>query len=221
MLALLQFFGEIENATLAVLAPNIRDTFHVSDSVIVFVTAASGAFLALGALPMGWLADRFRRAPVIGWATAAFSACVLACAPAANAFGLFVARLGAGFAKSNTYPVQGSLTADAYPIGVRGRVHATVAGAGRVGAVLSPAIVGGIAALAGGRDGWRWAYLVVALPTIPLAIFAFRMPEPPRGQHEMHDTLGEVIADERPFPMPLAAALGRLNRIKTFRTMAL
>ena len=125
MLALLQGFGEIENATLSVLAPNIRDAFHVSDGVIVFVTAASGAFLALGVLPMGWLADRFRRAPIIGWATAVFSVMVFACGFAANAFALFVARLGAGVAKSNTYPVQGSLIADTYPIAVRGRVNAT------------------------------------------------------------------------------------------------
>ena len=52
---------ELEAASLAVLAPNIRDTFGVSDGVIVFISAAVGAFLVLGALPMGWLADRFRR----------------------------------------------------------------------------------------------------------------------------------------------------------------
>ena len=220
MLALLQAFGELENTTLSVLAPNIRDTFHVTDGVIVFVTAASGAFLALGALPMGWLADRFRRAPVIGWATAAFSVMVFACGLAANAFALFVARFGAGFAKSNTYPVQGSLVADSYPIAVRGRVNATVGGAARVGAVLSPAIAGGIAALAGGTAGWRWAFFVLALPTIPLAFFAFRIPEPRRGQHEMLDVVGEVPED-RAIPISMGAAFARLNRIRTFRTMLL
>jgi len=218
MLALLQGFGELENATLSVLAPNIRDTFHVSDGVIVFITAASGAFLALGVLPMGWLADRFRRAPIIGWATALFSTTVFACGVAANAFVLFVARFGAGATKSNTYPVQGSLIADTYPLAVRGRVNATVAGAARLAAVLSPAIVGGIAALAGGRDGWRWAYLALALPTIPLAIVAFRMPEPSRGRHEMLDVLGEVVGGNGSIPIPLAAALARCNRIRTFKT---
>ena len=221
MLALLQGFGEIENATLSVLAPNMRDAFHVSDGVIVFITAASGAFLALSALPMGWLADRFRRAPVIGWATAVFSIMVFACGFAVNAFALFVGRLGAGAAKSNVYPVQGSLIADTYPIAVRGRANATIAGAARLAAVLSPAIVGGIAALAGGRDGWRWAYFALALPTIPLAILAFRMPEPPRGQPEMLDALGEVVGDTDAIPMPLAASLTRLNRIRTFKTMSL
>jgi len=221
MLALLQGFGEVENATLSVLAPNIRDTLRVSDGVIVFITAASGAFLALGALPMGWLADRFRRAPIIGWATAAFSVMVFGCGLAVNAFVLFVARLGAGVTKSNTYPVQGSLIADTYPVAVRGRVNATVAGAARLAAVLSPAIVGGIAVLAGGRDGWRWAYLALALPTIPLAIFAFRMPEPSRGQPEMLGVLGDVVGDNGSIPIPFAAAHVRLNRIRTFKAMLL
>ncbi|MGO9872807.1 MAG: MFS transporter [Acidimicrobiia bacterium] len=219
MLALLQGFGELENATLSVLAPNIRDTFHVSDGVIVFITAASGAFLALGVLPMGWLADRFRRAPIIGWATALFSVMVFACGFAANAFVLFVARFGVGATKSNTYPAQGSLLADAYPVAVRGRVNATVGGAARIAAVASPAIVGGITALAGGRDGWRWAYLALAVPTIPLAIFAFRMPEPARGRHEMLDVLGEVVGDNGSIPIPLGAALARCNQIRTFKTM--
>jgi ABC-type branched-subunit amino acid transport system ATPase component/predicted MFS family arabinose efflux permease len=218
MLLLLQSFDELEGATLSVLAPNIRDTFHVGDGAIVFISAASGAFLVLGALPMGWLADRFRRAPIIGWATAFFSLMVFSCGFAINAFTMFWSRFGVGIAKSNTYPVQGSLIADTYPIAVRGRVNASIAGAARLAAVLSPALVGGIAALAGGTDGWRWSYFVLAIPTIPLAIFAFRIPEPPRGQHEMLDVLGELV-DGRPAPISLEAAFARLNRIRTFRTM--
>ena len=57
----------------AVLAPNIRDSFGVSNGVIVFLASAAGAFLVLGALPMGWLADRFRRPKIIGWASLAFA----------------------------------------------------------------------------------------------------------------------------------------------------
>ena len=69
MLALLQLRRRARGRRRsAVLAPDIRDSFGVSDGVIVFITAASGAFLVLGALPMGWLADRYRRPPIIGWA---------------------------------------------------------------------------------------------------------------------------------------------------------
>jgi ABC-type branched-subunit amino acid transport system ATPase component/predicted MFS family arabinose efflux permease len=218
MLLLLQSFDELEGATLSVLAPNIRDAFHVGDGTIVFISAASGAFLVLGALPMGWLADHFRRAPIIGCATAFFSFMVFACGLAVNAFSLFWSRFGVGIAKSNTYPVQGSLIADTYPISVRGRVNASIAGAARLAAVLSPAVVGGIAALAGGTAGWRWAYFLLALPSVPLAVLAFRIPEPPRGQYEMLDVLGEVV-DAQPAAISLEAAFARLNRIRTFRTM--
>ena len=221
VLALLQVFDGLEGATLSVLAPNIRDTFHVSDGVIVFVSAASGAFLVLGALPMGWLADRYRRGAVIGWASGLFAAMVFVSGLAVNAFALFWARFGVGVTKSNNYPVHGSLIADAYPLRVRGRVNAAVSGAGLLAGVLSPALVGGIAALAGGRAGWRWAYFVLALPMIPLTLLAFRLPEPPRGQHEMIDVLGEVVHDERPAPISVEAAFARLKRIATFRAVLL
>ena len=55
--------------------------------------------------------------------------------------------------------------------------------------------------IAGGTAGWRWAYFVLGLPMIPLAILAFRIPEPPRGQHEMRDVLGEVLEDTKPAPV--------------------
>jgi ABC-type branched-subunit amino acid transport system ATPase component/predicted MFS family arabinose efflux permease len=218
MLILLQSFDELEGAVLSVLAPNIRDTFHVTDGVIVFISAASGAFIVLGAVPMGWLADRFRRGRIIGCATAAFAACVFSCGLAVNAVSLFFGRFGVGVAKSNALPVQGSLIADAFPIGIRGRVGAWVAGAARLAAVLSPAVVGGIAALAGGTAGWRWAYLLVGLPMIPLAILAFRIPEPPRGQHEKLDVLGRVFSDVKEAPISIEAAFARLTRIKTLKT---
>ena len=40
--------------------------------------------------------------------------------------------------------------------------------------------------------------LLLGIPMIPLAIFAFRIPEPPRGQFEKLDVLGEVIEDTQP-----------------------
>ena len=219
VLLLLQGLDQLEGQALAVLAPDIRNSFHVGNGVIVFISAASGAFIVLGSLPMGWLADRFRRGPIIGWATALFTAMVFLSGLAVNAFTLFWARFGVGISKSNIYPVHGSLIADAYPIGVRGRISGVMQGAAQVAGVLSPALVGGIAAIAGGTEGWRWAYLILGLPVLPLAILSFRLPEPPRGQHEMLDVLGEVVTDAKPAPISIEAAFARLNRIRTLRTV--
>jgi ABC-type branched-subunit amino acid transport system ATPase component len=93
-----------------------------------------------------------------------------------------------------------------------------IAGAARLAAVLSPAGVGAIAAIAGGTAGWRWAYLLVGLPMIPLAILAFRIPEPPRGQYEKLDVLGEVFDDAKEAPVSVEAAFARLRQIRTFKT---
>src|SRR4051794_9432750 len=60
-LSALVALDNLEAATLGTLSPDIRDSLHVSSGAIVFISAASGAFLMLGAIPMGWLADRYRR----------------------------------------------------------------------------------------------------------------------------------------------------------------
>jgi ABC-type branched-subunit amino acid transport system ATPase component/predicted MFS family arabinose efflux permease len=219
VLLLLRSLEELESATLSVLAPDLRHAFGVSNGAIVFLAAASGAFLVLGALPMGWLADRYRRPPIIGWANLAFAGFLALCGAVTNAFQLFWTRLGVGVAKSNSIPVQGSLIGDAYPIGARGRVNAWLAMGARLVGVLSPVIVAGIASGVGGSDGWRWPFLLLGLPVAVVALFAFRLKEPPRGQFEKQDVLGEVIEDEQPAPISVEAAFARLWQIRTLKSV--
>ena len=219
VLLLLQAFEELEHSTLSVLSPDIRDAFGVGNGAIVFLASASGAFLVLGALPMGWLADRYRRPPIIGWASLAFAVFLGLCGSVANVFQLFWARLGVGVAKSNSQPVHGSLIADTYPISARGRVSASLAMGARLVGVLSPIVVGGIAALAGGSNGWRWPFLLLGLPVAVVALFAFKLREPPRGQYEKKDVLGEIIEDEQPAPISVEAAFARLLQIRTLKSV--
>ena len=65
-------FDELEGAAIQVLGPEIRSTFHISSGAIVFIGTASSAFFVLGAVPMGWLADRVRRVPIVGIASLFF-----------------------------------------------------------------------------------------------------------------------------------------------------
>ncbi len=219
VLLVLNSFDELEVAALSVLAPDIRDTFGISDGAIVFISSASASFFVLGAMPMGWLADRVRRAPVIGIASLIFGFFVFMSGLAVNAFMLFWSRFGVGIAKSNTITVHTSLIADTYPIGVRGRIGATNTMIGRAVGVASPALVGGIATLAGGVEGWRWAYLLLSVPVALFALMSFRLPEPVRGQWEKQDVLGEVIDDPDPAPVSVEAAFERLWRIRTMKTV--
>ena len=220
VLLVLTSLDELESATLGVLAPDIRDSLGVSDGVIVFLAGASSAFLVLGALPMGWLADHFKRPPIIGWASVAFGVFVTASGLVVNAFQLFWTRLGVGVAKSSA-TVHQSMIADTYPIGIRGRIGASMQMGARVVGTLSPVIVAGIATLAGGTDGWRVATWCSASRPRSSPILAFRLREPPRGQFEKMDVLGEVIEDENPAPISVEAAFARLWQIRTIKSVIL
>lgn len=217
VLLVLSMFDELESAIFSVFGPDIRDAFGVGDGVIVFLGTASVAFFVLGAVPFGWLTDRVKRAPIVGIATLVFASFVFISGLAVNAFMMFWSRLGAGVSKANTLTANPSLLADTYPVEIRGRLFATTAFAARLGGALSPAAAGVIAAVTD-ADGWRWAFFVLSVPVAIAAFAGFRIPEPPRGQWEQREVLGELVESDQLQPT-VEAAFARLWRIRTLRGM--
>ena len=122
---------------------------------------------------MGWLADRVRRGPIVGVASATFAAFTALSGAAVNALMFFFMRFFTGVSKANTITVHSSLLADTYPIATRGRMYATNAGMGRIFGAMSPVLAGGIAVWVGGDDGWRWAFYLLGIPVAVLAVLAF------------------------------------------------
>ncbi len=221
VLLVLNSLDELETAALTLLAPDIRDTFGVSDGTITFVASASAAFIVLGAFPMGWLADHFRRGPIVGFSSIAWTCFVFLTGLATNAFTLFWTRFGVGIAKSNTMPVHGSLIADTYPIRVRGRLAATSQMCGRAVAAISPIVIGAIVVAAGGDEGWRWAFFLIGIPVALFALLAFRLPEPVRGRWEKQDVLSQVFDDGDAPLISLEASFARLLRIRTLKSVVI
>ena len=217
VLLIITALDNLQSQGLAVLAPNIQATFHVSSGVIVFVAGISGGFIVLGIVPLGWLADRLRRGPIVGVATFLFGLMVLASGLALNIFTFFWARLGAGISQANNQTVHPSLLADSYPIGLRGRMAAATTMATGLSGVLSPLAMGGIATLLAAEGGWRWSFIIVAVPIMAMSFVAFRLPEPRRGQYEKADVLGTVIDDQPPAPVSMEAAFERIMRIRTIK----
>ena len=217
VLAIIVALDNLQSSALAVLAPNIRSSFHVSSGAIVFVAGIAGGFLVLGILPMGWLADRFRRGPIIAVATFVFGLMVFLSGLAVNIFMFFCVRFGAGISQASTQTVHGSLLADTYPISLRGRIGAGMGIATGIATALSPILVGSIASAVGGPNGWRWAFYILAVPIVVVAMIAFALREPPRGQHEKLDVLGEVISDTQPVPPSFEAAFARITKIRTIK----
>ncbi len=219
VLLILNSLDELEGAAINILGPDIAETFNVSDGTVTFISAASVAFFVLGAGPMGWLADRMRRGPIVGVASVAFAAFTFMSGLAVSAFMLFWARFFTGISKANTITVHSTLLADTYPIATRGRMYALNAGVGRIFNASSPILVGGIAAVAGGAAGWRWAYFALGIPVGIMAIFAFAIPEPERGQWEKKEVLGTGLEQRKEAPISVEAATARIWRIDTIRYM--
>ena len=216
VLFLLAVMDEFDRAAFSVLAPDIQDTIGMSDTVLAAIAGSSGALFVLGAVPMGALADRTKRTWVAAGATLVWSGMVALTGMVRNAFQMFLARAATGIGQSNVLPVHNALLTDNYPIAARGRIFGVYGMASPAGRVVAPVTAGAIAAIAGGLAGWRWAFIIIAIPAAVLGLVALTLHEPRRGQNEQQAVLGEVLEEREELPISMSAAFQRLKKIKTF-----
>jgi ABC-type branched-subunit amino acid transport system ATPase component/sugar phosphate permease len=210
---------EFDRVALQVLAPDIQRTFGLSDAALSAINGIGGLFLFVGAIPLGLLADRQVRSRVVAFSSLLWSAGALVGGLTVAGWQFALARIVNGLGKGNE-PAQRSLLADTYPLAVRGRVYAFHGLANNLGTFMGPLLAGGIAALVGGTEGWRWSLVVLAVPCLLLSVAALRLPEPERGRYERDAALGpeaaEAVAGRDDPRVSVSAAFERLKKIKTF-----
>jgi ABC-type branched-subunit amino acid transport system ATPase component/sugar phosphate permease len=217
VLTALAFMDDVDRAAFAVLGPDIQSDLGLSDFVLGLVGAIGGLLLFVAAIPLGYLADRFRRTSLVGICTLVWAGGALLTGLVRSGVELVVMRVVAGIGKANETPVHNSLLADAYPIAGRNRVYAVHRTSQPAGLAVGPVVAGTIATLAGGAGGWRWAFVALALPAALLALLALALPEPKRGRNEQIAILGaELEPDANELPIPVGAAFARLKKIRTF-----
>jgi ABC-type branched-subunit amino acid transport system ATPase component/predicted MFS family arabinose efflux permease len=217
VLASLHAVDQLDTGVVSILAPDIKESLGTTDAVIAVATVGATLFMIVGGLLLGRLADNGPRTKIIGAATLAWGALVMATAFVTNALSYFVARALTGIGRSNTQVVQNPVLADAYPIGARARVYAVHSVAGRAGGLIAPLLVGGLVTLIGGGSAWRWGFVVVAVPTLVVGVVALFQPDPPRGQYEQRATVGEVIGEEDAPPISIGASYQRIMQIRTYK----
>ena len=180
--------------------PELRPTFHISSGAVVFIATASSLFYALGAIPLGWLADRMKRVPIVGFASLVAAFFTFLTGLAVSAFMFFWTVCLTGIAKANNIAVHPPLLADNYPIGIRARMSAVM----NIGQqVLGNAEPGARRRDRGVGRRRRGLALGVRPASASRAIVlgdrrVFMIKEPPRGQFEKDDVLGEVDRGREP-----------------------
>jgi ABC-type branched-subunit amino acid transport system ATPase component/predicted MFS family arabinose efflux permease len=217
IVGLLSFIEVFDSISLSVLAPDIQSSLHLSDAALGAIGGAFGILFFLGSVPISALADRVPRKFVAAAAMSVWSVVVAVTGAVTNAVQLFVARLAAGLSLSYSLPVNSPLLMDTYPIGARGKIFALNGSFQMAGLAIAPLFAGGIAALAGGDEGWRWVFVAMGVLGALIAVSALAIREPRRGRQEMQAVLGEELAEDTgELPISLSVAFERLRKIDTF-----
>ena len=217
LIGLAQFMEGFDNHALAVLGPEIQETLGASDAVMGAIGGASGVLFLLGSVSLSSLADRHPRKIVASVSFSVWSVVVFCTGLVQNAFSLFAARLAAGLGQAYQLPVNGPFLVDTYPIQARGRIFAIVHGLQMAGLGLAPLFAGAVVAVVDGNEAWRWAFVMIGLVALPIALATATLREPRRGSHEMRAVLGEELpAEENELPVSLGVAFARLRLIRSF-----
>ena len=178
VLFFLYFVDEVDTAAFAVLGPEIREAFNLSESGFTTLVILNASVVLLAALPIGYYGDllpRSRLVVIFAVIAAVFS---FATGLAPSIAWLVFARLGNGIGLVANDPIHRSLLSDYYTPDRRVLVFTTHANAARLGAIVGPAVAG----LIGWWLDWRAAFIILMFPILLAAFFALRLTNPVRGQ---------------------------------------
>lgn len=182
---LLNFY---DRAIFGALAEPIRKEWALSDSQIGWLATAFTLLYAVVGVPLGRLADRWKRPLLLGWGVAAWSILTAASGFAWNYGSMFAARLGVGVGEAACAPAANSLIGDLYPAARRGRALAFFMLGLPLGNFLGTLVSGHVAA----AYGWRMAFYIACVPGLLLALPAMRVLDAPRGAAESSRVAGRL-----------------------------
>jgi MFS family permease len=207
-------FNWMDRYVLVILIEPIKQDLQLSDTVIGIVTGFAFAVIySVAGIPIARLADRASRRSIIAAGIALWSAMTFASGMARNPLQLVLARLGVGLGESACSPTAHSLISDYFVPSRRG----TALSIYQLGIVFGIALGLAIGGWSNERYGWRFAFMIVGLPGLLLALLVrFTLREPIRGQSDGDTTdtghyplrvALRVMMSKKSF-LPYALALG-------------
>ncbi|MEP7312829.1 MAG: MFS transporter, partial [Pseudomonadota bacterium] len=164
--ALAVFFDGYDAQMLAMAIPSMAAEFHVAPTAFAAAASASLAGMALGAMGLSPLADRFGRRPLLILSLLLFGLATLGGMQASGPTEMAVWRLIAGCGLGATVPITIAITADLAPPDRRVRLVTVMASGFAVGA----ASAGQIAPLLSAVWGWRGLFGYGGIMPLLLAI---------------------------------------------------
>ena len=192
VLVLIYVLNFIDRQILSILANDIKADLGVEDDYLGFLYGTAFAvFYALFGIPLGRLADSWKRIRLMSIGLALWSTMTALSGFAKNATTLTVARIGVGVGEATASPSAYSLISDWFPARLRATALAIYSSGLYIGGGIS-LLIGGLvvenwnAAYPDGGPlvglvGWQAAFLSVGLPGLALALWVLTLREPVRG----------------------------------------
>jgi MFS family permease len=191
VLVLVYVLNFIDRQILSILANDIKADLGVDDAYLGFLYGTAFAvFYSLFGIPLGKLADSWKRTRLLAIGLTLWSAMTALSGFAKTATVLTVARIGVGVGEATASPSAYSLISDWFPARLRATALAVYSSGLYIGGGVSIWIgaliveqwnaaypVGGPLGLA----GWQAAFLAVGIPGLLLALWVLTLKEPVRG----------------------------------------
>jgi MFS family permease len=151
----------------------IKHDLALTDAQLGWLASAYIIVLSLAALPLGVIGDLRSRSSVITWGVAVWSVATATGGLVRRFWELFACRALVGVGEAGYGPASQAIIAQYY----KGRRRASAIGIYSVGMALGGLLgiwIGGVIA---DRYGWRWAFIVMGVPGLVLAVLASRLRE--------------------------------------------
>jgi MFS transporter, Spinster family, sphingosine-1-phosphate transporter len=163
---LLMAFDFIDRQVVVSMFPHLKTAWGVSDKQLGALISVISITVALGALPISVVTDRWSRVKSIVVMGTLWSLATIACAFSRSYSQLLAARSMIGVGEAAYGPAGGALLSNVFPQRLRATVIGAFLTASYVGSVLGVVLGGVITA----RWGWQAAFGVVGLPGLVLAL---------------------------------------------------
>ena len=159
---------ELDRTAFAVLLPNIRDHFGLTDAGALAMVAASTIAVILIEIPLSFYCDRRNRVRIATVGAALWAVFSVGTGLAVSVAMLIAMRIGAGGGRAVVTPTHSSLLADYYEPRARVKVFSAHRQANSLGQIVGPLVAGVLAA----GFGWRAPFLFFAIPTAVFVVLA-------------------------------------------------
>lgn len=210
----------LDRVVLSLLVDAIKGDLQITDAQIGLLQgfAFSLVYSFLG-IPLGILADRCRRMPILVAGITVWSLANIACGFAGSFEQLFLARAFVGIGEAALAPIAASLICDLFAPEKRSKAYGVYVAGNTVGAIIALSAVGFLLQASerliaahpgwlGGFAPWKLVFIVTGLPGLLTALALALVREPARMEHGGPAAGGDRRAAQTPWGTYASIVLG-------------